>query len=432
MWPQILNLSKGSGVDLVWGTAPSLDQAAIIIASEGAAHVAEWEYGNEPGPSTDPKGLAHEFVQFKAMLVKQFPPDGRPLVGPDTGYGAWAAAPSSGSQALKWLTDFLDVAAASLDAAILHIYPFDHNDVGGDDHLRHRGHGSGGHGGGGGNRRANGGGPVGDDPRCSSEAGPGRGWCNYSRVMWPGPNELYDTAPLQAFAGPWRAAVSGLVKSLRVGETAAVNHGGWDNVTNSFVSGFWMVYELGWLAQMGYDVVQRQSLACVSNNGMGKTEQCKYGLLTEQPAFDATPDFWTSLLYKRVMGQRVLNTSVSMATPGPDQANGPFVPPRLRGVVRVYAHCTQGQGPGGANTGAVTIMYANPQLRSIRLEVGQVGQVGAHGRISTAPRDEYVLTPGVDSNFAAGSLQSKTVSLNGAGVPLSFAGLADLPPLEPR
>ena len=42
--------------------------------------------------------------------------------------------------------------------------------------------------------------------------------------------------------------------SLRVGETAAVNHGGWANVTNAFVSGFWSVFQIGWLAQAGFQV----------------------------------------------------------------------------------------------------------------------------------------------------------------------------------
>ena len=34
-----------------------------------------------------------------------------------------------------------------------------------------------------------------------------------------------------------------------------VNHGGWANVTNAFVSSFWAVYQLGWLAQNGFSVV---------------------------------------------------------------------------------------------------------------------------------------------------------------------------------
>ena len=91
-------------------------------------------------------------------------------------------------------------------------------------------------------------------------------WCNFTRVMWPGPGELFDTRPVQDFALPFadivRAHALTAAGSLRIGETAAVNHGGWDNVTNAFVSGFWNVYEMGWLAQAGFAVMHRQSLTC--------------------------------------------------------------------------------------------------------------------------------------------------------------------------
>ena len=62
------------------------------------------------------------------------------------------------------------------------------------------------------------------------------------------PGELYDTAPVQAFALPFADIVRKhaplAAASLRVGETAAVNHGGWENVTNAFISGFCKLAEI--------------------------------------------------------------------------------------------------------------------------------------------------------------------------------------------
>ena len=59
-------------------------------------------------------------------------------------------------------------------------------------------------------------------------------------------------------------------------------------------------------------VMHRQSLACRGgDSGMGHSERCAYGLLTNPTAagvFAPTPDYWTTLLYKRLMGPRILNT----------------------------------------------------------------------------------------------------------------------------
>eukprot|EP01052_Picozoa_sp_SAG31_P051662 SAG31_NODE_12373_length_946_cov_1.652893_2_plen_279_part_01 len=222
-----------------------------------------------------------------------------------------------------WLRAFFQGAGPVLQGATVHIYPFDHNDVGGDAHThssstsRDPSRSS--------RRRA-----VGTlDPVCTGEASAswargtaGRGrnlpWCNFSRVLWPGPGELFDTRPVQDFALPFAAIVRqhapAAAQSLRIGETAAVNHGGWDNVTNAFVSGFWSVYQMGWLAQAGYAVVHRQSLTCRGGySGMGNGERCSYGVLSNAPRFAPTPDYWVALLHKRLMGRRVLNVTTSIS-----------------------------------------------------------------------------------------------------------------------
>ena len=122
------------------------------------------EPGAEGGPAAA-QALGKAFVDFKKILASHFPH--APLIGPDVGYGAWAKQPSPGSADAAWLEAFFDVAGPVLDGATVHIYPFDHNDVGGDTHLA---------------------GSLGvADPACATESrAPNLPWCNYTRVLWPG------------------------------------------------------------------------------------------------------------------------------------------------------------------------------------------------------------------------------------------------------
>ena len=122
------------------------------------------EPGAEGGPAAA-RALGKAFVSFKKILASRFP--NATLIGPDVGYGAWAKQPSPGSTDASWLEAFFDVAAPVLDGATVHIYPFDHNDVGGDAHLA---------------------GSLGvADPACATESRPPNlPWCNYTRVLWPG------------------------------------------------------------------------------------------------------------------------------------------------------------------------------------------------------------------------------------------------------
>jgi hypothetical protein len=200
--PQITGLAAAMNASLVWGTAPcktpkqaknsstcDMRNAEALVQSAAAAGIAEWEFGNEPGAKggvDSARFLARAFVQFKKLLASRFPH--APLIGPDVGYGAWAAPLARGSADGDWVAAFFEAAAPVLDGATVHIYPFDHNDVGGDAHLL-----------------ASSGriGASAADPACASEVGPNLPWCNYTRVMWPGPGELFDTSPVQSFALPF-------------------------------------------------------------------------------------------------------------------------------------------------------------------------------------------------------------------------------------
>jgi heparanase 1 len=119
---------------------------------------------------------------------------------------------------------------------------------------------------------------------------------------------------------------------LWMGETGPAQSGGTPGVTDRFASSFWWLDELGTLATAGHSVVVRQTLC-----GKG------YPLI-DRPSFDPRPDYWASLLWKRLMGDRVL------AVGNPHEGK----------LLRAYAHCTphaQDVPPG-----SVTVLVLNLNL----------------------------------------------------------------------
>src|SRR5262249_34914262 len=104
-----------------------------------------------------------------------------------------------------------------------------------------------------------------------------------------------------------------------LGETGGAQCGGEPGVSDVFASSLWWTDELGLLAARGESIVVRQTL--VGSN---------YGLL-DDATLEPRPDWFASVLFKRLMGREVLG--VVRTEPG-----DPFV--------RVYAHCAKGAAPG--------------------------------------------------------------------------------------
>jgi heparanase 1 len=101
-----------------------------------------------------------------------------------------------------------------------------------------------------------------------------------------------------------------------LGETGHAQCGGQPGVSDVFAASFWWLDQLGRLAQHGQQVVVRQTLS-----------GSDYGLL-DDVTLDPRPDYWASVLFKRLMGSRVLNLTGS-ETPN---------------TLRMYAHCGEDQG----------------------------------------------------------------------------------------
>ena len=161
-------------------------------------------------------------------------------------------------------------------------------------------------------------------------------------------------------------------KAMWLTETGEAACGG-DPWASEFVDSFRFADQLGSLAQKGVKTVMVNTLAASD-----------YGLLDER-TLEPRPDYWVALLWKRLMGTRVLD-------PGVTAPEG----------TRVYAQCSN--QPGGGVTMAV-------------LNLG-----GSQSQAFSAPvgGERYALT--------SGELESTEVALNGA--PLKVGADGSLPQLH--
>ncbi|XP_062414966.1 heparanase isoform X1 [Pungitius pungitius] len=115
-------------------------------------------------------------------------------------------------------------------------------------------------------------------------------------------------------------------KPVWLGETSSAFGGGAAGLSDTFVAGFMWLDKLGLSARLGMAVVMRQVLI-----GSGS-----YHLLDEN--LDPLPDYWLSVLYKRLVGPEVLKIESRSST------------------VRLYLHCANRNSYRG---GAVTLISMN-------------------------------------------------------------------------
>ncbi|KAL7137788.1 hypothetical protein ABFS83_10G116400 [Erythranthe nasuta] len=171
-----------------------------------------------------------------------------------------------------------------------------------------------------------------------------------------------------------------------IGESGGAYNNGRDGVTNTFVLSFWYLDILGMAATYDTKVFCRQTLV----GGY-------YGLL-DTATFLPNPDYFSALLWHRLMGKHVLRTRFEGSS-----------------KIRAYAHCAK-------NPHGVVVLLINLD-----------GNTTAEAKLSLFENDdgerlfdsrkEYHLTP------LEGNIQSKTVLLNGK--PLIFDSSGAIPIMKP-
>ncbi|XP_065827834.1 heparanase-like isoform X2 [Oscarella lobularis] len=173
---------------------------------------------------------------------------------------------------------------------------------------------------------------------------------------------------------------------LWLGETNSFTGGGIENLTDAYASGFLWLDKLGLAAATNHSVVCRQQF-------YGNTN---YVSLLDK-YLNPNPDYFTTLLHKRLVGRGVLNVSGST---------------NVNRTVRVYAHCASSQK---YEPGAVALLVVNIEKNSVQLKLGSLGG---------SQVDLYLLTP------TSGSIDSREIDLNGET--LRLINNSTLPDVSPK
>ncbi|XP_060103381.1 heparanase [Heteronotia binoei] len=161
-------------------------------------------------------------------------------------------------------------------------------------------------------------------------------------------------------------------KKVWLGETSSAYGGGAPRLSNTYLAGFMWLDKLGLSAKLGIDVVMRQVFF-----GAGT-----YHLVDAN--FEPLPDYWLSLLYKKLVGNKVLNISLT----GEDHRR-----------LRVYLHCTNEHHPKYRD-GDITLFALNLYNSTKYLRLPSY--------LSGKTVDEYLLLP-----YGSETILSRSVQLNG-------------------
>ncbi|KAG9342590.1 hypothetical protein JZ751_016022 [Albula glossodonta] len=181
-------------------------------------------------------------------------------------------------------------------------------------------------------------------------------------------------------------------KKVWLGETSSAYGGGALGLSDTFVAGFMWLDKLGLSAKLGLDVIVRQVLV-----GSGT-----YHLVDAN--LDPLPDYWLSVLYKRLVGTEVLSAA-AFSAPGVEKRR-----------LRVYLHCTSKRS-STFRPGAVTLFALNLSKSPTKISLPP--------QISNSTLEAFVLEAG-DSGEQG--LYSRSVRLNGEV--LKMVDDRTLPPLQ--
>ncbi|MGE0869000.1 MAG: hypothetical protein AB7P03_10565 [Kofleriaceae bacterium] len=316
---------------------PDNARTLIDYSVANGDRVAVWELGNEVNLypaihrlSLDPVDYAADTSTAKALLDERAP--GALLAAPSSAY--W---PVSG-EIRPFYPAFMNAGSATIDLVTWHYYPQQ----------------------------------SGRCPFASRAAEPGL---------------LLDPANLDEIH-TWAAEVEAARDQrspqmpVWLGETGHAQCGGEPGLSDAFEASLWWVDELGLIARRGQPMVIRQTLSGGS-----------YGLIDEA-SLEPNPDYWATLLWRRVMGPHVLAATTSDPT------------------VRAYAHCTPGM------SGAVTVV-------AINLDATQPAQISLNAGASSAAEVYVVSAPSRDARIVTINGEQAVVGVDNVPViPAATSGSA--------
>ncbi|XP_014507098.1 heparanase-like protein 1 isoform X1 [Vigna radiata var. radiata] len=204
--------------------------------------------------------------------------------------------------------------------------------------------------------------------------------------------------------------------SAWVGEAGGAFNSGGRQISNTFVDSFWYLDQLGMASRYNTKVYCRQTI--IGGN---------YGLL-DTTTFVPNPDYYSALLWHRLMGNTVLAASSDVFSPS----------------LRSYAHCSKGRDgitlllinlsnqtdftlmvrdrvplSSGGHENGTSIHVENSLLNNLKRAFSWIGRKGS----DVTFREEYHL------NAKDNYLRSQTMLLN--GVPLELTNDGEIPTLEP-
>ncbi|GAV82086.1 Glyco_hydro_79n domain-containing protein [Cephalotus follicularis] len=210
----------------------------------------------------------------------------------------------------------------------------------------------------------------------------------------------YIDGEANTFSGLQNILRSSATKTIAwVGESGGAYNSGHNLVTNAFVFSFWYLDQLGMSSKYDTKTYCRQTL--IGGN---------YGLLNTA-TFEPNPDYYSALLWHRLMGRNVLSTSFSGTK-----------------KIRSYTHCAK-QSKGITllliNLDNSTTVQANVVFNTARRVHHKHKSHKTRSILVTSEitREEYHLTA------KDGNLHSQTMLLNGDILTVNPSG--DIPPFEP-
>ncbi|XP_044154726.1 inactive heparanase-2 [Bufo gargarizans] len=170
-------------------------------------------------------------------------------------------------------------------------------------------------------------------------------------------------------------------KKVWLGGVGAPWSRGTNNLSDTYAAGFLWLNTLGMSANQGVDVVIRHSFF---DHG--------YNHLVDQN-FTPLPDYWLSLLFKRLVGPKVLAVHVAgiQRKPRPGKV--------IRDKLRIYAHCTSHHNHNYVR-GSITLYIINLHRSRKKIKLA--------GTLRDKIVHQYLLQP-----YGTEGIQSKSVQLNG-------------------